>query len=141
MTETGLTIPPIHDSRVLRHVEFESPLSNLPKMRLLVWDTDRTDSYHKSILGYAFWPAPTQLPLFSGEDFGCSPAHCVDSDDTLLTILSFLTLRPGDTDREYFDSYTSVQLDWAKSHLCEALQFEVSIAEEESNNTFFRDIK
>ncbi|MFE3452476.1 hypothetical protein ACFXJ8_26495 [Nonomuraea sp. NPDC059194] len=28
------------------------------------------------------------------------------------TVLSYLTLRPGDTDREYFDVYTRTQLDW-----------------------------
>lgn len=31
-------------------------------------------------------------------------------------LLGFLTLRPGDTDREYFDKYTPAQLEYANQH-------------------------
>lgn len=31
-------------------------------------------------------------------------------------MLTFLSLRPGDTDRDYFDRYTPEQLDWARAH-------------------------
>lgn len=48
--------------------------------------------------------------IFSGGDFYCSPMHAVDSDESTAGILSFLSLRPGDVDREYFDDYTEDQM-------------------------------
>lgn len=44
----------------------------------------------------------------------------VDSDDCLRGILGFLTLRPGDTDLEYFEHYTEEQL----GYLAEVGEFE-----------------
>lgn len=54
--------------------------------------------------------------LFSGADFRPSPMHAIDSDDSVAALMSFLTLRPGDTDREYFDNYTNVQREYCGSH-------------------------
>ena len=54
--------------------------------------------------------------IFSGEDFRCSPMHAIDSAATVSALLSFLSLRPGDTDREYFDRYSPGQLNFAISH-------------------------
>ncbi len=86
---------------------------------LVLWDTHRTDSCGKSIIGYAFYEPsgngkllPT--PLFEGEDFAASPMNAIDSDDTVRGLLGFLTLRPGDTDREYFESYTPEQMAFAE---------------------------
>jgi hypothetical protein len=62
--------------------------------------------------------------LFSGSDFGCSPMHAIDSDDTIAGLMGFLTLRPGDTDDEYFDNYTDAQRDYA-DHYAETLSCEV----------------
>ncbi len=81
--------------------------------RLDVWDTHRTDSYGKSILGYEF-RTPDDEMLFAGEDFSASPLHAIDSDETLRALLGFLTLRPGDTDSEYFESYTPEQMAFAE---------------------------
>jgi hypothetical protein len=54
--------------------------------------------------------------VFEGADFGCSPLHAIDSDRTIVGLMSFLTLRPGDTDREYFDAYTPEQLAYCSAH-------------------------
>jgi hypothetical protein len=62
--------------------------------------------------------------LFEGDDFGCSPRHAIDSDATVEGIMGFLTLRPGDTDAEYFADYTQAQLDHCARH-AEALSCEV----------------
>lgn len=70
------------------------------------------------------WGTPIETVLFEGEDFGCSPCHAVDSDATVEGIMSFLTLRPGDTDAEYFESYTQAQLNYCAEH-AEALRSEV----------------
>ena len=50
---------------------------------------------------YGFWMNP--------EDFAGSPLHADDSDETLRALIGFLTLRPGDTDPEYFEHYTERQ--------------------------------
>lgn len=112
-------VPSLDSDAVLRFVRLGDTSHTL-----LTWDTYRTDSYGKSILGYAFWEdqgphATDDTPLFAGEDFHCSPMDAIDSDASLRSILTFLTLRPGDTDRDYFDDYTARQLDWAKSSACE----------------------
>ena len=50
--------------------------------------------------------------VFEGSDFG---ANETDSDDTVRSLISFLTLRKGDTDDEYFKDYTPEQLEWRDS--------------------------
>lgn len=47
--------------------------------------------------------------LFEGSDFECSPRHAIDSDEAVRVLMNFLTLRPGDTDWEYFENYTDSQ--------------------------------
>jgi len=81
--------------------------------RLQTYDTNRTGDYGKLILGYRFM-APDSNILFEGEDFGCSPMHAIDSDESLRDLLGFLTLRPGDTDENYFESYSPTQMAFAE---------------------------
>jgi hypothetical protein len=60
--------------------------------------------------------------IFEGDDLYPSPMvqdHL--SVECIMHLLSFLTLRPGDTDAEYFDEYTQAQLDWIESDACEEL--------------------
>lgn len=83
--------------------------------RLDLWDTSRSDSDGKSILRYALYDDTQPFGkgiVFEGEDFHCSPLHAIDSDATVASILSFLSLQDGDTDAEYFDSYSADQLAW-----------------------------
>jgi hypothetical protein len=90
-----------------------------PKFKLTTWDTGRTicDQY---AVGYCLAiKAPGQKKwekLFEGEDFGCSPMHAIDSNDCCAAIMCFLTLRPGDTDTEYFANYTPEQLEYCNQH-------------------------
>lgn len=60
--------------------------------------------------------------IFDGNDFYNSPLHSVDSIETVKTILSFLTLKSGDTDSEYFDNYNQAQLDFIESQQCEMIR-------------------
>lgn len=62
--------------------------------------------------------------LFIGDDFGCSPMHAIDSDAAVRDLMGFLTLRPGDTDDEYFHDYAQAQLDYCSEH-AEALSMTV----------------
>jgi hypothetical protein len=54
--------------------------------------------------------------IFEGTDFGCSPLHAIDSDAAVEAIMNFLTVRPGDTDADYFEKYTDAQLEFANQH-------------------------
>lgn len=93
----------------LRHVKLPGGFT------LETWDTNRRDEYGKSILGYCLRDKDRKR-IFAGEDFCCSPCHCVDSNESLHGLLTFLTLRPGDTDDEYFQDYTSAQLRFADEY-------------------------
>jgi hypothetical protein len=95
---------------------------------LRLWDTYRTDRYGKSILAYEFKDG--RKVIFSGEDYHCAPSHAIDSDACVADLLSFLSLRPGDTDPEYFDGYTPEQTAWMESR-AEELSF-VAMEMEES---------
>ncbi len=78
--------------------------------------------------------------MFSGNDFSPSPMSCVDSLESLLTLLGFLTLKPGDTDNEYFMKYTLSQLDFAKSNFCEDLSMIVYDLENDQSEYWHIDI-
>ena len=54
--------------------------------------------------------------IFEGRDFRPSPLHAWDSDETVAAIMGFLTLRVGDTDRDYFENYTVGQIEFRDSH-------------------------
>jgi hypothetical protein len=119
--------------RVLRFRPYRKDAG--PVFKLTTWDTGRTGFGGKYLIGYrlsigekrhqnvlgnpAVWTV-----LFEGEDFGCSPMHAIDSDEACAGIMAFLTLRPGDTDAEYFESYTPEQLEYCSQH-AEALASEV----------------
>ena len=67
---------------------------------------------------------PLNDRLFEGSDFCCSPLHAIDSDDCVKSLMGFLCLRHGDTDKEYFKDYTVEQLAFSDEH-AEALQIAV----------------
>ena len=73
--------------------------------------------------------------IFSGNDYSPSPMSGPYSLDSLLGLLSFLTVKPGDTDDEYFEKYTQDQLDFTDSQICEDL----SLLGYDSDNGEFED--
>jgi hypothetical protein len=62
--------------------------------------------------------------LFDGSDFS-TPLNPSD-DRVIKDLLGFLTLKPGDTDDEYFSSYTEAQMEWANSFACGVLACEIA---------------
>ena len=83
--------------------------------------------FSKSMLGYELRIRENgnkSIIMFKGEDFGCSPLHAIDSDATVKSLMSFLTLRPGDTDWDYFKNYTVGQFTYCDQH-AEALSLYV----------------
>lgn len=57
--------------------------------------------------------------IFTGDQFRPSPLISWDSLDACASLMSFLTVQPGDTDDEYFNSYTPAQFAFADSDCAE----------------------
>lgn len=92
--------------------------------KLILWDTYRSNrrggmGAGRTYLGYELWD--NGRLIFSGEDFSGSPMNADDSDETVANLLGFLSCGKGDTDSEYFDSYTPEQLEWRDSDRREVL--------------------
>lgn len=93
-----------------------------PKFRLRLYDLgsegfDRRDNRQK--IGYtlvAISPDGVKTAIFRGKDFGPSLMHSTDGKETVKALMSFLCLRKGDTDAEYFDRYTLAQLAFSALH-------------------------
>lgn len=100
-----------------------------PRFVLRMFDTHRQDARGQTIIAYTFteYPAHHQasVVVFEGDTFAGSPLHADDSDATVAALMGFITLRPGDTDRAYFDEYSQAQLDFADQH-AEALAIETA---------------
>ncbi|HXJ62000.1 MAG TPA: hypothetical protein VNU68_35630 [Verrucomicrobiae bacterium] len=84
------------------------------RFQLDLFDTGRSDWRGQSLLAYSFRDG--SKVIFEGSDFAGSPLHADDSTATIAALLSFLSLRPGDTDRDYFERYSPEQLDWARAN-------------------------
>ena len=111
----------------IREVRFKPYLAGLAWFKLELFATNIPDRRNDNCLvGYRLWQYYRGNPtlIFEGDEFSPSPLHAADSDESVACLMSFLTLRPGDTDREYFDAYTPEQLEFAVSH-GEALALEV----------------
>jgi len=102
---------------------------NLNGYTLETWDTGTYDHCGKTRIGYSL-THPNGWVVFEGEDFYGSPMHCDDSNATLRSIMGFLVLTFGDTDKEYFEGYTPEQLAWVESQDREDLAMLVYEGEE-----------
>ena len=61
--------------------------------------------------------------LFGGNDSYASPMiNNPIGIKSAMSLLGFLTLKEGDTDKEYFDNYSPSQLEFSQSYDCEELQ-------------------
>jgi hypothetical protein len=69
-------------------------------------------------------------PIFRGDDYSPSPLYAIDSLQSVYGLLGFLSCTPGDTDKEYFEKYTPLQMKWVNSNRCEDLQLLISDFEE-----------
>src|SRR6478609_979026 len=111
--------------RRVRFTPYRGPASReLPAFTLTMYATDRFDGRNGYYIAYKLTATGQRQPIFEGEDFSCSPMDATDSDNSVRALMGFLTLRPGDTDEEYFERYTPEQLAFADHH-AESLDFEV----------------
>jgi hypothetical protein len=79
--------------------------------RLELYTTYQIDEYGKEILAYQFFH--NDVVVFEGADFHCPQWTPIDGDQTVASLLAFLSLKPGDTDPEYFAGYTPEQMAFA----------------------------
>ena len=105
-----------------------------PHFILTTWDAGKTDHRGKHMIRYQLVMREdgNSTVLFAGEDFACSPMHAIDCVAAAECIMSFLTLRPGDTDKEYFSAYTPAQLDYCACH-AEALSVAIDARWKDAN--------
>ena len=107
--------------------------TNPAGFRLDLWDTGKTDNLGKTILHYALYDETVGelgKVIFEGSDFACSPMHSIDGDKTVASLLGFLSLRPGDTDAEYFENYTQAQVAWCDARAEELSMLALELEEE-----------
>ena len=95
-----------------------------PRFTLTMWDTCQYRPDGRSTIAYRLVQTGGVV-LFEGADYYPSQFETIDSDDCVAGLLSFLTLRPGDTDSEWFANYTPAQLEFCDQHAealaCEAM--------------------
>lgn len=82
--------------------------------------TTKRDRTGHILVRYEF-KTPQGVTLFSGENFGANPLHSPEGKESAKDLLSFLTVRKGDTDEDYFKNYTPEQLAFSNSADCEYL--------------------
>lgn len=98
-----------------------------PTFTLRMWDDGTRDERGVTTIRYRLSMSENgkRTVLFEAADYHGSPCCADDSNENVAGLMSFLTLRPGDTDPEYFESYTPEQLAYANSHAetlsCECL--------------------
>jgi hypothetical protein len=99
-----------------------------PTFTLVMRDAGTVDNRGVTTIAYKLTMrepgAKRSTVLFEASDYHGSPMHADDSDANVEGLMCFLTLRPGDTDPEYFDSYTPAQREYCKHH-AESLSGEV----------------
>jgi hypothetical protein len=114
--------------RLLRTVHFRPYRKGMgPTFTLKTWDTYERDHMGKNVLAYQLTmrtPDGKRVVLFDGADFSCAPSHAIDGNGCVESLMGFLTLRPGDTDDEYFANYTPEQKEYAEQY-AESLSCEV----------------
>jgi hypothetical protein len=77
---------------------------------LRLYDTYETDRLGKHIVRYVFTMGDN---VIFDDRLHCSPLHAIDSDECVRACLDYISLRPGDTDREFFADYTPAQHEFA----------------------------
>jgi hypothetical protein len=108
------------NSEVLRAMRF-APLTDGPAFAVTMLDTGRTDHRGATIVrtrvrcikaGDGF--SAGQI-VFDHEEIALSPCDASDSDAAFGSVLGWLSLKPGDTDADFFEDYSDPQIEFAES--------------------------
>jgi hypothetical protein len=98
-----------------------------PIFILSLWDIGQWDSEGRATLKYELvqeQEGKAPIVLFAGKDFSPGHSTAIDSDSCVEGLMGFLTVKPGDTDDDYFKDYTRAQLAFCAEH-AEALSSEI----------------
>lgn len=99
-----------------------------PTFSLSIYDCGRdpADRDGRHVVGYKLTMHPVngrrsvtlwdRSTLTKGADLRPSPYASIDGDDVVASLLTFLTLRPGDVEKDYFAEYTPAQLAFRDQH-------------------------
>lgn len=82
--------------------------------RLELFATWQVDGWGKDILAYQLYHH--DVLIFQDEGFCPGRGMSIDGDEAVGGLLGFLSLKPGDTDFEYFKDYTPEQMEFAQAH-------------------------
>lgn len=120
--------PGLDDPRVLRYVEVDSGLVDVPPYRILMWDTYETypGEAWRTKVACAFYrsPEPDLTKPFMVSYCGPGMGQCVDSDAMVQCALGCFTMsEDSGVGEEWFADYTDEQIAWRDSYACEALSF------------------
>jgi hypothetical protein len=86
-----------------------------------LYETGAKSDYHHSLVAYRLYDIDWALEtgnadvIFEGTDYGIPSHQVIDDDEAVRGLCGFLSLRPGDTDAEYFADYTERQTTWAEA--------------------------
>ena len=123
MSDSKIATPTLDDPRVLRYVEIEAQVRDVAPYRLLMWeDGHYAGETWRTRIACAFYRSPGTEP-FMVSYFSPGMGTAIDSDEAVACALGCFTMRPGDTDSDWFADYTPEQLEWAGSYECESLAF------------------
>lgn len=108
-------------AEVMRDVLIEPYIKGHPFFRLQLIDNGQTDRYGKSGIGYRLAEYNSDGSfrdvIFTHEEHGIiRKPGVIDDDEAVGAVLQWLTLRPGDTDDDFFDDYTERQLEFAEQN-------------------------
>lgn len=99
--------PQMDESQLLRRIRTRT-VGGI--VTVSVYDAGPTEAGRHRI-GYVCERDHTEI--FRGADIGVPAGRAVDSDYVVAAVTDFLSLRPGDTDPEFFDDYNEAQSDFA----------------------------
>lgn len=77
---------------------------------IMYWNGGENISYTFSVDG---------VELDRGNDFRPSPMKPIEDIESIISLLGFMCVRPGDTDKDYFKDHTTQHLEWLNSSQCE----------------------
>lgn len=95
-----------------------------PTFTLRLYWAGQCDDAGRCVLGYKL--TSERKVIFQGADYCAHVRHSLETDRSIVDgIMGFLTLRPGDTDDDYFAAYTPEQRAYCDAHAeslsCEAM--------------------
>lgn len=92
-------------------------------------------------MDYELYVNNESKPLFKGNDYRPSPLYGMESLESAVNLLAFLTAQPGDADPDFFKGYTKKQMRWAESNDCECIKAFVNDLEDQQSEYHHETLK